>query len=83
MSYDSPVTSASAPGWTLSCQYGVASTVTVSAVITKEGSATEADADAALQELVDALTARPRFSNISGVKTYTSNATQNMHPSSG
>jgi hypothetical protein len=82
MSYDSPVTSDSTPAWTLSCQYGAASTVTVSATITVEGSATEADADAALQELVDALTARTRFSVVSGVKTYTANATQNMRPTS-
>lgn len=82
MSYDQPVTADSAPSWTLSCQYGVASTVTVSATITVEGSATETDADAALQELVDAVTARTRFSNVYGVKTYTSTATQSVHPSS-
>jgi hypothetical protein len=81
VSYDSPVNSASSPGWTLSAQYGVASTVTLSATITVEGSATESDADAALQEVVDALSARPHFSNIYGVKTYTSTATQEMRPS--
>lgn len=81
MPYDSPVTSDSAASWTLSAQYGIATTVTVSATITVEGSATEADADAALQELVDALKARTRFSGIYGVKTYTANATQNMQPS--
>ncbi|WP_432169043.1 hypothetical protein [Streptomyces sp. 1222.5] len=81
MPYDSPVTSDSAPSWTLSCQYGTASSVTVSASITFEGSATEADADAALQELVDALNARSRFSGITGVKSYTASATQNMQPS--
>ncbi|MER6279328.1 MULTISPECIES: hypothetical protein [Streptomyces] len=82
MPYDSPVTSDSAPSYTVSCQYGTASTVTVSATITFEGSALEADADAALQELVDALKARARFSGITGVKTFTANATQNMQPSS-
>ncbi|MFF8406889.1 hypothetical protein ACF06P_35340 [Streptomyces sp. NPDC015684] len=82
MPYDTPVTSDSAPSWTLSCQYGTASSVTVSATITFEGSATEADADDALQELVDALNARSRFSGITGVKNFTSSATQNMQPSS-
>lgn len=81
MPYDTPVTSESAPSWNLSAQYSAASTVTLSATITVEGSATDSGADDALQELVDALTARPHFNSISAVKTYASNATQNMLPS--
>lgn len=81
MPYATPVSGQSDPHWTLGCRYGSASQVSLNITITVEGTATEADGDAALQELVDAISARTTFNSVNGQKAYTSSTTQTMLPS--
>ena len=81
MSYDAPVTSTGATTWTCSAVYGTTPTVSVSISITIGDSATQTDADSALQDLVNLLSSRSGYSNVSGVKSYKADTTQTMEPS--
>lgn len=80
MPYDPPETSVSDTAWTLSCRYGAVATVTLTISVSVEGGATEADGDKALQDLVNALSGRARFSDVSGVKSYRASETRVMQP---
>ncbi|WP_406168865.1 hypothetical protein [Streptomyces sp. NBC_00996] len=80
MPYDPPVVQTSDTEWTVSAQYGSATTVRLAVSITVEGSATEADGDSALQDIVDALSGRVRFSNVFGQKAYRSSEARAMQP---
>jgi hypothetical protein len=82
VAYDPPISTSQETTWTVSARYGTVSAVTVSARIIIEDVATEVNADAALQDLVNALSTRPGYSNVTGMKNYTSQQTQAMQPSS-
>ncbi|MGV4984504.1 hypothetical protein ACVB8X_13870 [Streptomyces sp. NRAIS4] len=81
MPYEAPTTSPGSTTWTCYANYGSTPTVSVTVTITKGDSATEADADAALQDIVNALHARSAYSNVTGQKSYKADTTQVMDPS--
>lgn len=81
MSFDPPVSSTEDTSWTVSARYGTVSVVTVSTRIIIEDAATEADADAALQDVVNAFSTRGGYSNVNGVKSQAARETRTMRPS--
>jgi hypothetical protein len=81
MSYDPPTSTNEEPTWTVSARYGTVSVVTVATRIIIEDAATEADADAALQNFVNVLSTQPGYSNVTGIKSFTARETQQMQPS--
>ncbi|MGW0993541.1 hypothetical protein ACWD5V_09560 [Streptomyces sp. NPDC002523] len=81
MAYDPPTSSTEETTWTVSARFGTVSSVTVAARIIIEDVATEADADAALQDVVNALSARGGYSNVTGVKSASARETRQMQPS--
>ncbi|MCX3064194.1 hypothetical protein [Streptomyces beihaiensis] len=81
MPYEPPQTTQSGVAWSLTCRYGTVSAVQVDLSIVIGDSATEADGDAALQELVNLITGDSQFSQITAQKAYTSSETQAMQPS--
>lgn len=82
MSLDAPVESAGETTWTVSARHGTAEAVSLMVKVTVEGSATELDGDAALQDIVDALVSKPKFNGVNGTKSYTKYATRTMRPTS-
>ncbi|MFK0173425.1 hypothetical protein ACIQU5_32045 [Streptomyces sp. NPDC090306] len=79
MTLDTPETSSGDTTWTITGLHGTAG-VSFSATFTVEGDARPADGDAALQDMVDALTAKKTFSRLYGVKSYTQATTQVCDP---
>jgi hypothetical protein len=80
--YDPPTSSAEETTWTVGARYGTVSSVMISVRIAIEDAATEADADAALQDVVNALSSRPGYSNVTGTKSATARETRTMRPTS-
>lgn len=80
MSLDAPIESSGDTTWTVSARHGTAEAVSLMVKVTVEGSATELDGDAALQDIVDALVSKPKFSAVNGLKSYTTFATRAMRP---
>jgi hypothetical protein len=81
MPYEAPVSSTGATTWTCYAKHGSTPTVSVTVNIVIGDSATETDADAALQDIVNLLTGRSGYTNVSGVKSYKADTTQVMDPS--
>lgn len=81
MPYEAPVSSSGATTWTCYAKYGATPTVSVTVSIVIGDSATTVDADTALQDIVNALTGRPAYTNVQGVKAYKADTTQVMDPS--
>lgn len=81
MTYEPPTSSTQETTWTVGARFGTVSMVTLGIRINIEDAATEADADAALQDIVDVLTSRPGYSNVRGIKNQTALETRVMDPS--
>ncbi|MGZ0231104.1 hypothetical protein [Streptomyces sp. H49] len=81
MPYEEPTTSPGSTTWVCYAQYGSTPTVSVTVNIVIGDYAKEADADAALQDIVNALNGRTAYSNVSGVKSYKADTRQIMDPS--
>ncbi|MEU2924219.1 hypothetical protein ABZ636_04030 [Streptomyces sp. NPDC007251] len=81
MPYEAPTTSPGSTTWCCYAKYGDIPTVSVTVNITIGDSATAADADAALQDVVNALNARSAYTQVQGVKSYKADTTQVMDPS--
>ncbi|MFB7595769.1 hypothetical protein [Streptomyces sp. NPDC056160] len=82
MPYDPPETTQSGVTWNLTCRYGTVSAVQLNVNVVIGDSATEADGDAALQDVVNVLAQNSRFSSISAAKAYTASETRAMQPGS-
>lgn len=82
MSYEPPTSSTQETTWTVSARFGTVSMVTLGIRINIEDVATETDGDAALQDIVNALTNRAGYTNVTGVKNQTALETRVMEPSS-
>lgn len=81
MPYEPPQTTQSGVTWSLTCRYGTVSAVQVDLTIVIGDSATETDADAALQKLANLFASDSQFSQITAQKSYASSETQAMQPS--
>lgn len=79
MPLDQPQTSTNETTWTVNGRLSANSITAFQVNITVEGSSTESEGDALLQQLVDLLA--PRYYNVSGFKGYYAYTTRNMLPS--
>ncbi|MEU2339993.1 hypothetical protein ABZ608_41785 [Streptomyces sp. NPDC013172] len=81
MPLDTPQTSQSPAERVVNGRYSANSSTQFQLLIITEGTSdAEAEGDVFLQELVDLL--KPRYTGVVGMKTYASNTTQAMLPSS-